>query len=131
MRTLAIVLLAAALSAGGCSERGYTADEGAEENPSYYSNYEKGGETYAEYDERRDELGGSEGSSGEYGCTEDCSGHEAGYQWAEEHDITNPDDCGGYSWSFEEGCRKYAEEQSGDDSEEDEDEEEDEEEADF
>jgi len=45
-----------------------------------------------------------------YGCTDDCSGHEAGYGWAEENGITNPDDCGGNSLSFEEGCRAYAEE---------------------
>ena len=45
-----------------------------------------------------------------YACTVDCSGHEAGYAWAEEHDITDPDDCGGNSQSFIEGCRAYAEE---------------------
>ena len=28
-----------------------------------------------------------------YDCTVDCSGHEAGYDWAEEHDITDRDDC--------------------------------------
>src|SRR5436853_2639709 len=39
-----------------------------------------------------------------YVCTVDCSGHEAGYEWAEEHDITDPDDCGGNSESFIEGC---------------------------
>lgn len=48
-----------------------------------------------------------------YDCTVDCSGHEAGYQWAEDHDITDPDDCGGNSESFIEGCRGYAEEHSG------------------
>lgn len=42
-------------------------------------------------------------------CTEDCSGHEAGYQWAEEMGIDNPDDCGGNSQSFVEGCEAYAE----------------------
>jgi hypothetical protein len=43
-------------------------------------------------------------------CTVDCSGHEAGYDWAEEHDIHDPDDCGGNSQSFIEGCQTYAEE---------------------
>lgn len=43
-------------------------------------------------------------------CTSDCSGHEAGYNWAQDHDITDPDDCGGNSDSFIEGCRSYAEE---------------------
>lgn len=46
-----------------------------------------------------------------YECTEDCSGHEAGYAWAERHDIDDPDDCGGNSQSFIEGCQAYAEEQ--------------------
>lgn len=53
-----------------------------------------------------------------YPCTVDCSGHEAGYAWAEEHDIDDPDDCDGNSDSFIEGCRAYAEEQveaNGDD----------------
>jgi hypothetical protein len=46
-----------------------------------------------------------------YDCTVDCSGHEAGYKWAEDHDIDDADDCGGNSESFIEGCRSYAEEQ--------------------
>ncbi len=43
-------------------------------------------------------------------CTVDCSGHEAGYEWAEKHGVTDPDDCGGKSQSFIEGCQSYAEE---------------------
>jgi hypothetical protein len=43
-------------------------------------------------------------------CTEDCSGHEAGYAWAEDNGITDPDDCSGNSGSFIEGCQAYAEE---------------------
>jgi hypothetical protein len=46
------------------------------------------------------------GSSTGYG-----SGHQAGYDWAEEHDIDDPDDCGGNSHSFIEGCEEFAEEQ--------------------
>lgn len=45
-----------------------------------------------------------------YECPEDCSGHEAGYAWAEENEITDPDNCGGNSQSFIEGCIAYAEE---------------------
>jgi len=45
-------------------------------------------------------------------CTGDCSGHEAGYEWAEEKGITDPSDCGGNSNSFIEGCKSYAEENS-------------------
>ena len=47
--------------------------------------------------------------SGQYGCTQDCSGHNAGYEWAEQNDIADPDDCGGNSQSFIEGCQDYAE----------------------
>ncbi len=48
-----------------------------------------------------------------YECTDDCSGHEAGYEWAEENGIDDPGDCGGNSNSFIEGCESYAEEQQG------------------
>lgn len=44
-------------------------------------------------------------------CIGDCSGHEAGYQWAEDNGIDDPDTCGGNSDSFIEGCQSYAEEQ--------------------
>lgn len=46
-----------------------------------------------------------------YPCTQDCSGHEAGYEWAEENDITDSDDCDGNSQSFIEGCIAWTEEQ--------------------
>jgi hypothetical protein len=47
-----------------------------------------------------------------YDCTADCSGHEAGYKWAEEHDISDGDDCDeagehSNSPSFAEGCHAY------------------------
>jgi len=45
-----------------------------------------------------------------YDCTEDCSGHEAGYQWAEDKGIEDVDDCGGNSQSFIDGCQSYVEE---------------------
>jgi hypothetical protein len=54
-------------------------------------------------------------------CTVDCSEHEAGYQWAEDNGIDDPDDCGGNSISFIDGCEEYAEENAADD-EDDEDE---------
>jgi hypothetical protein len=64
---------------------------------------------------------------GHYECTFDCSGHEAGARWAEEHDITEAGECPyGNSNSFYEGCRAYAEgvtsEQKDEDKDEDEDE---------
>lgn len=47
---------------------------------------------------------------GAYDCTDDCSGHEAGWAWAEENDIASPEECGGRSQSFIEGCEAYADE---------------------
>jgi hypothetical protein len=43
-------------------------------------------------------------------CTKDCSGHIAGYQWAEKHGITNMGYCGGKSLSFIQGCMIYVKE---------------------
>lgn len=45
-----------------------------------------------------------------YACTQDCSGHEAGYEWAEEEGIEDEEDCTGWSQSFIEGCQAYVEE---------------------
>lgn len=50
--------------------------------------------------------------SGSYGCTDDCSGHQAGYVWAERNDIADPSQCGGNSRSFIEGCMDYAEQRT-------------------
>ncbi|RWB20394.1 MAG: hypothetical protein EOQ40_15110 [Mesorhizobium sp.] len=49
-----------------------------------------------------------------YDCTDDCSGHEAGYDWAARNDITDERDCDGDSRSFNEGCQAYVEEQADD-----------------
>lgn len=43
-------------------------------------------------------------------CTGDCSGHNAGYDWAESKGISDPSECGGNSTSFIEGCEAYANE---------------------
>jgi hypothetical protein len=48
-----------------------------------------------------------------YPCTQDCSGHEAGYEWAKRKGIDDVDDCGGNSTSFIEGCQAYVEEDTG------------------
>ena len=45
-----------------------------------------------------------------YDCTENCEWHEAGYEWAENNDIDNADDCDWNSNSFIEWCISYAEE---------------------
>jgi hypothetical protein len=53
-----------------------------------------------------------------YECTQDCSGHEAGYVWAEENDIDDADDCSTASNSFDEGCQSFVEEQAAEQAEE-------------
>jgi hypothetical protein len=46
---------------------------------------------------------------GDFDCTEDCSGHAAGYSWAEKHSIDDESDCPqGNSQSFHEGCIAYS-----------------------
>lgn len=47
-----------------------------------------------------------------YPCTVDCSGHEAGYDWAQEHGITQEDvdNYSGNSNSFMEGMQSYVDE---------------------
>jgi hypothetical protein len=40
-------------------------------------------------------------------CTEDCSGHEAGFDWARDEGVTDSSDCSGSSQSFVEGCEAY------------------------
>ena len=45
-----------------------------------------------------------------YPCTKDCSGHQAGYRYAEYYQIDDGDDCPyGNSNSFWEGCKSYSE----------------------
>jgi hypothetical protein len=99
------------------------ADEVSGEGKDLYSSSsdisgERGGEPYSSYDEDRDSLEGSRGSLDDYGCTQDCSGHQAGYDWAEQHDVTDESECGGKSWSFQEGCVAYAQEQQSRDDDE-------------
>jgi hypothetical protein len=44
-----------------------------------------------------------------YGCTQDCSGHEAGWAWAADNGVRDSSECGGRSQSFREGCIAFAE----------------------
>ena len=47
-----------------------------------------------------------------YPCTQDCSGHQAGYNYAKYWGITDPNLCPyGNSNSFWEGCKAGASEQ--------------------
>ena len=46
---------------------------------------------------------------GGYPCpSSDCSEDKAGFRWAEDNAIVDPDDCTGNSGAFIEGCRVYA-----------------------
>lgn len=68
-------------------------------NYGYYDDYE-----YQDsYEEEEDVV-----TSDNWDCTSDCSGHEAGYEWASDNGITDPYDCDGNSDSFIEGCEAYA-----------------------
>lgn len=43
-------------------------------------------------------------------CSNDCSGHIAGYEWASDYGMTNPDKCDeSDSPSFTEGCKSAVE----------------------
>jgi opacity protein-like surface antigen len=59
-----------------------------------------------------------------YECTDDCSGHQAGYDWAGGNDIDDEDSCDTPSQSFNEGCQSFVQGGSGivssDDDDEDE-----------
>ncbi|WP_292577784.1 hypothetical protein [Mesorhizobium sp.] len=53
-------------------------------------------------------------------CTVDCSGHKAGYDWAEKNQISDESDCSSNSQSFNEGCRTYLEDPNRGSDEDDE-----------
>lgn len=55
-------------------------------------------------------------------CLGDCSGHQAGYDWAEQNDIDDESSCSTSSASFNEGCESYVEENTATVSDDDEDE---------
>lgn len=46
-------------------------------------------------------------------CLGDCSGHQAGYDWAEQNDIDDENSCSTPSQSFNEGCQSYVEGSGG------------------
>jgi hypothetical protein len=57
---------------------------------------------------------------GGFTCTVDCSGHAAGYRWAEEKGIQDESDCPqGNSQSFHEGCVAYTQDGARDPNEDD------------
>lgn len=87
----------------------------------YFYNKEKQEEEYRQdyvvakqwYMERETEKLASKGyldvESGD-DCTQDCSGHEAGFEWAKENDVGDIIYCEGTSQSFIEGCEAYVKE---------------------
>jgi hypothetical protein len=60
---------------------------------------------------------------GGFDCTVDCSGHAAGYKWAEKHDIIDESDCPlpNNSPSFQEGCVAYTQDNARPDPDADDD----------
>jgi|SRR6185437_12899393 len=58
---------------------------------------------------------GQDRSFGGFDCADDCSGHAAGYQWADRHNIESDGDCPqGNSESFHEGCIAYTQDSTQD-----------------
>ena len=45
---------------------------------------------------------------GGYHCTDQCRKHAAGFQWARQTRVTNPERCLGATRSHVEGCRTYS-----------------------
>jgi hypothetical protein len=50
-------------------------------------------------------TGAHAGAFAGFDCRDNCEGHAAGYDWAEQHNIRDWRDCPITSQSFEEGCR--------------------------
>jgi hypothetical protein len=99
--TLLVAVLAAVATAH-CSDPGY------EEQTDYVAAHAGNA---PDPDEVASDLAGSsyENEGAPYGCTQDCSGHEAGWAWAADNGVTDSSDCGGRSQSFREGCIAFAE----------------------
>lgn len=57
-------------------------------------------------------LGHAETFDG-YPCQGDCSGHQAGFDWADQNQITDDSSCSTPSDCFNEGCASYVEGNSG------------------
>ena len=63
-------------------------------------------------------VGGTAASAETFGgneCTDDCSGHQAGYDWAEQNEVDDEDACDTPSQSFNEGCQSYVDDSSDED----------------
>lgn len=58
-------------------------------------------------EDQLDEMQQAEVDAVTSNCIGDCSGHKAGYEWAEENGISSESDCNGNSDSFNEGCTNF------------------------
>jgi Tfp pilus assembly protein PilV len=60
-------------------------------------------------EQARENLQGStyQDNFGSAGCTSDCSGHDAGFDWAQNRGLSDRSECSGNSNSFIEGCEAY------------------------
>lgn len=64
-------------------------------------------ENNTEYEQNESEIENYNNTFWDYECTDDCSWHEAGYNWADENIIDNKEDCWWNSNSFIEWCIQY------------------------
>jgi len=111
-------LLTACGGSGGGRYGGYAADAEAAAETSEEAADEARRAVYEEYGADSDGTGTDASNvdaydvenSGNYSCIEDCSGHEAGFAWAQQNNIADASDCNGNSQSFIEGCEAFAEE---------------------
>lgn len=84
---------------------GFSSDSEKSTKSSYNSNYQTQESSY-DNDSSYEDTQTFHGND----CTDDCSGHEAGYNWAEKNSISDEGDCSTASNSFNEGCISYVEE---------------------
>jgi hypothetical protein len=96
MKILMLILLVSSVLLSGCSS-----------SESYDETYNPSDHTSSGYDSNNNDRI----TSDNWNCTGNCSGHEAGYEWASNKGISDPDECDGNSDSFIEGCQAYANEQ--------------------
>lgn len=109
---LALLLSAAALVLAGCGESAEAQDARVD--------------AAADNAQASDVDASEVEADGYSGCTDDCSGHEAGFEWARDNDLADESECSGDSNSFVEGCEQFvqarqerAEEQAADEVQDD------------
>lgn len=99
-----VALLCGAAALAGCSDRSSSEESGYYGSSGYEGSYGSYEEYRAPFDEdaareAAEQDLASEGYDYSYGCADDCSGHEAGWQWRAENGYSTY----GNSDSFEEG----------------------------